>query len=92
MRNFCFLLGVAFGQGVYFARDASCSVNYARGGGGARHMYLSRVLVGAYCQGDPSMKAPPPKHSSVVDKPANPTIFVVFHDNQCYPAYLITFQ
>jgi hypothetical protein len=27
-----------------------------------------------------------------VDNPANPTIFVVFYDNQCYPDYLITFK
>ena len=42
---------------------------------------------------------PPPKHpsqpeilfDSTVDSTKNPTIFVVFFDNQCYPEYLITF-
>ena len=46
------------------------------------------------------MVAPPPKdpsrpevqYDSVVDLCENPSIFVVFFDNQCYPEYLITFQ
>ena len=45
------------------------------------------------------MIVPPPKDpsrpeilfDSVVDNSANPTIFVVFFDNQCYPEYLIKF-
>ena len=91
--------GVALGRGVYFARDASYSLGYARGGG-TRHMYLARVLVGQYCQGNSNMIVPPAKnpvkpeilYESVVDNPANPAAFVVFYDNQCYPEYLITFQ
>ena len=44
------------------------------------------------------MKAPPPINStgrlydSIVDKPVDPEIFVIFHDKQCYPEYLITFE
>ena len=84
---------------MYFARDASYSVGYAKGGIGGRFMYLARVLVGKYCPGNPSMIVPPPKDpsrpeilfESVVDNPANPSIFVVFSDAQCYPEYLITF-
>ena len=90
--------GVAFGRGVYFARDASYSVGYARGSG-SRYMYLARVLVGQYCVGNSSMIVPPPKDSSrpeilydsVVNNVLNPSIFVVFYDFQCYPEYLITF-
>ena len=85
---------------MYFARDASYSVNYAGGGGGPRYMYIARVLVGQYCTGNTSMKAPPPKdpsrpeilYESVVDNTGNPSIFVVFSDPQCYPEYLIKFQ
>lgn len=63
-------------------------------------MYLARVLVGHFCQGNPEMKAPPPKDNyatdilfdSTVDKPVDPTIFVAFYDDQCYPEYLIYFQ
>lgn len=91
--------GVALGRGVYFARDASYSLGYARGGG-TRHMYLARVLVGQYCQGNSNMIVPPAKnparpeilYESVVDNPGNPAAFVVFYDNQCYPEYLITIQ
>ena len=62
-------------------------------------MYLARVLVGEYTTGLRGMITPPPKGSAyrdaydtVVDNPRNPTIFVVFYDNQCYPDYLITFK
>ena len=45
------------------------------------------------------MSAPPAKNSSqpesffdsVVNDSGNPTVFVVFSDNQCYPEYLIKF-
>ena len=91
--------GVIYGQGVYFARDASYSVQYATGGAGSRYMYLARVLVGQYCVGNSAMKNPPPKdtkrpeilYDSVVNDTSNPSIFVVFHDIQYYPEYLITF-
>ena len=84
---------------MYFARDASYSLKYAGSGSGCRFMYLARVLVGKYCRGKAGMIVPPPKdpsrpeilYESVVDNPANPSIFVVFSDAQCYPEYLITF-
>ena len=85
---------------MYFARDAKYSLDYAPAGvGGRRYMYLARVLVGQYCVGtDSTMIVPPPKnpsrpeilYESVVDNQGNPSIFVVFYDNQCYPEYLIT--
>ena len=91
--------GTNFGQGVYFARDASYAVRYAGSGSEGRSVYLSRVLVGKYCAGKAEVKVPPPKdpsrpeilYESVVDDTGNPSIFVVFHDTQCYPEYLITF-
>ena len=93
-------LGVVYGRGVYFARDAKYSLQYAVAGVGGRHMYLARVLVGSYCVGNSNMIVPPPKdtsrpdilYESVVDNQGNPSIFVVFYDNQCYPEYLITMQ
>lgn len=91
-----------YGNGVYFARDASYSTQTKYSppdGAGNRHMYLARVLVGEYTTGRQIMITPPPKGSdatdaydTVVDNPANPGIFVVFYDNQCYPDYLITFK
>ncbi|XP_068707153.1 uncharacterized protein [Montipora foliosa] len=99
-RRFCGQNGVKFGQGVYFSRDASYSVHYTMGGAGSHYMYLARVLVGKYCVGDSAMKNPPPKdtkrpeilYDSVVNDTSNPSIFVVFHDTQYYPEYLITFS
>ena len=96
---FLFLSGTDFGRGLYFARDASLSVNYAGGGSGGRFMYLARVLVGQYCAGNSSMIVPPPKnpsrpetlYESVVNNTGDPSIFVVFYETQCYPEYLITF-
>ena len=93
--------GVAFGQGVYFARDASMSVGYAQPdrSRGRRYMYYTRVAVGEYTNGAPGMLVPPRKgkrsndsYDSVVNNVNNPTIFVLFYDNQYYPEYLITFQ
>lgn len=62
-------------------------------------MYLARVLVGKYTDGEQGMKAPPARDpsrpemlfDSVVDKTEDPTIFVVFNDYHVYPEYLITF-
>jgi len=84
---------------VYFARDAQYSVPYAKGDVGDRYMYLAKVLVGQYCVGNNAMIVPPPKnpskpeilYDSVVDQMGNPSMFVVFFDNCCYPEYLITF-
>ena len=93
-------IGVAFGKGVYFARDALMSVGYASPmPDRKRYMYYTRVAVGQYAVGNSSMLVPPVKgvnsndsYDSVVNNVANPTIFVLFYDNQYYPEYLITFM
>ena len=67
-------------------------------GGSQRVLYLARVLVGQYCQGSSSMKKPPPINSeqpeilfdSMVNNENDPSIFVVYYDNQSYPEYIIT--
>ena len=98
---FSLQIGVAFGKGVYFARDASMSVGYAQPdrSTGLRYMYYARVAVGEYTNGAQGMLVPPNKgnigndsYDSVVNDINNPTIFVLFYDNQYYPEYLITFQ
>ena len=91
-----------YGKGVYFARDASYSHRYtALDANSQRHMYYAQVLTGEYTVGNTSMLAPPAKNlqvdanvlfDSTVDNVSNPTIFVVYQDTQCYPAYLITYQ
>ena len=92
-----YISGAVYGAGVYFARDASYSMGFT--GGSRRVMYLARVLVGRYCEGNSRMKKPPPINSeqpeilfdSMVDDIKIPTKFVTYYDNQCYPEYLITF-
>lgn len=62
-------------------------------------MYLCRVLTGDFTTGQSNMIMPPNKpghavhiYDSVVDNMANPNMFIVFHDIQAYPEYLITFK
>ena len=102
-KHFTFL-GAAYGDGVYFAKDANYSLTYSQPNSndphGDRYMYLARVLVGKHTAGKQGMKTPPaidPKKpeilfDSVVNKEENPTIFVVFNDFHVYPKYLITFK
>lgn len=101
----CSLLfsATAYGHGTYFAVNASYSANptYSRpAADGSQLMFVARVLTGLYTQGQSSMRVPPPlndqqphdRYDSVVDKLDNPSMYVVFHDNQAYPDYLITFK
>lgn len=89
-----------FGWGVYFAESASYSArdiysppdifNY-------KYMFLAKVLTGEFVKGDADFIQPPSRNSetdlydSCVNDTNNPTIFVIFHDSQAYPEYLITF-
>ena len=97
------LPGVRFGHGVYFARDASYSMGYANRqlSGSQPKMYMAKVLVGDYTKGAKGMKAPPLKndsnnpglrYDSVVDHLNNPSMYVIFQDNQYYPEYLLTMR
>ncbi|KAM4565197.1 protein mono-ADP-ribosyltransferase PARP14-like [Fundulus diaphanus] len=90
-----------YGKGVYFAVNASYSADkYSpEDQSGLRRLYVARVLTGRYTVGNPLMKAPPPRGAdatdcfdSLVNNQHQPTIFVIFHDDQAYPEYLITFS
>uniref|UniRef100_A0A3B3V0L6 Poly [ADP-ribose] polymerase n=1 Tax=Poecilia latipinna TaxID=48699 RepID=A0A3B3V0L6_9TELE len=89
-----------YGNGSYFAVNSSYSASntYSRPNAkGEKFMYLCRVLTGDYTLGQQTMIAPPPKgnlaiYDSVVDNTTTPSMFVVFHDTQAYPEYLITFK
>ena len=96
--------GNAYGDGVYFAVDASYSANsrYSpKDSSGYSYMFYSQVLTGEYCDGSGGMKVPPMKgdpknqiihYDSTVDNENSPTIFVVYYDTQAYPQYLVTFK
>ena len=96
------LIGIVYGEGVYFAEDARYSNGYAiPDASGHKRMYLTRVLTGEYTASSQGTLIPPPKNpqvnpnvlfDSTVDNVANPRIFVVYFDAQNYPAYLITYN
>uniref|UniRef100_UPI0037E93301 protein mono-ADP-ribosyltransferase PARP14-like n=1 Tax=Semicossyphus pulcher TaxID=241346 RepID=UPI0037E93301 len=91
----------AYGKGVYFAVDANYSASrYSPVDAlGLKRLYVALVLTGRYTVGNSSMKAAPPRASdrtdcfdSVVNNLQTPSMFVIFHDDQAYPEYLITFK
>ncbi|XP_023192513.1 poly [ADP-ribose] polymerase 14-like [Xiphophorus maculatus] len=89
-----------YGNGSYFAVNSNYSAQdtYSRPNAkGEKFMYLCKVLTGDYTLGQQTMIAPPTKgtlgiYDSVVDNTTTPSMFVVFHDTQAYPEYLITFK
>eukprot|EP00538_Stauroneis_constricta_P000233 CAMPEP_0119552200 /NCGR_PEP_ID=MMETSP1352-20130426/5261_1 /TAXON_ID=265584 /ORGANISM="Stauroneis constricta, Strain CCMP1120" /LENGTH=1034 /DNA_ID=CAMNT_0007598393 /DNA_START=93 /DNA_END=3197 /DNA_ORIENTATION=- len=93
---------VRYGKGVYFARDASYSSHTtysAPNSRGVQQMFMCRVVVGDWCQGKEGQLTPDAKphnqlelFDSTVDNVLNPSIFVVYHDAQAYPEYLISFR
>ena len=100
MLFFPFISGAVYGNGVYFAVDASTSAKYsAPDENGYRYMYYCRVLTGEYTLGMNGINDAPVKdfsqgtwYDSVVDRLASPTMFVIFNDMQAYPEYLIKFK
>uniref|UniRef100_A0A8D2ANZ8 Poly [ADP-ribose] polymerase n=1 Tax=Sciurus vulgaris TaxID=55149 RepID=A0A8D2ANZ8_SCIVU len=100
-RSFCGRNGTLYGQGVYFAKRASVSVQdrYSPPNAeGHKAVFVARVLTGDYAQGRRDLRAPPLRASghvllrydSAVDCLHQPSIFVIFHDTQALPTHLIT--
>ena len=93
--------GKDYGRGIYFAKNASDSKYYAKPSEHHhRYMFLARVLVGTYTAGARSYCRPPPKYyvdpesdlyDSCVNNVKNPTVFVIFDNDQCYPEYIIKY-
>jgi poly [ADP-ribose] polymerase 10/14/15 len=92
----------AHGRGTYFARNMSYSANdrYSPpNGSGEKFAFLARVLVGEPCVGSNGMAMPTAKpdgalHDSMVDRLADPSIFVLSSgsDEHAYPEFMITFR
>lgn len=101
-RSFCGKNATMYGEGVYFAVNASYSIadTYSRSDGqGNKYMYLARVVVGDFCVGNDKMKVAPPlpgtshsQYDSTVDRLNEPSMHVIYHDAQAYPEYLITIR
>ena len=92
-----------YGKGSYFAVNASCSNSYANEDNkGSKFMFVAKVLVGSYTTGHSSYQRPPSKidssdpasdrYDSCVDKMSDPSISVVFQNDQLYPEYIIEYS
>ncbi|XP_056443598.1 protein mono-ADP-ribosyltransferase PARP12-like [Gadus chalcogrammus] len=95
----CGTHGTAYGNGSYFARDASYSHNYTGNTATVRSMFVSRVLVGHHTRGKAGYVRPPSKdggdtlfYDSCADDIRSPSIFVVFDRPQIYPEFLLTYK
>ncbi|XP_048249286.1 protein mono-ADP-ribosyltransferase PARP14-like [Haliotis rufescens] len=102
-RSYCGKHGAQYGNGVYFAKDASYSTQdrfYQPDSAGYKYIYLADVLTGEYTLGKKGMRVPPPLDpatpavlfDSVVDDIKKPEKFVIFNDTQAYPKYLVTYK
>ncbi|XP_019634378.1 PREDICTED: poly [ADP-ribose] polymerase 14-like [Branchiostoma belcheri] len=91
------------GQGSYFALKAAYSTKdyYSVPDPATKHkkMFLCKVTTGEYTKGSQDMTKAPMRSDkpnvpfdSTVNDVNNPTVFVIFHDAQAYPEYLITFK
>ena len=94
--------GTLYGEGSYFSTKASYSNSYSNqlDGSKTKFMFVASILTGTYTEGNRSMRRPPSRdpsdpasdlYDSCVDNVDSPSIFVIFHDEQCYPLYLIKY-
>ena len=81
-----------YGQGVYFSLSSNYSDSYTRSS--CKTMFRCKVLVGFITKGDSTMKVPPNnKNNKQYDSTGDgQSIFVCYHDSQCYPEYIITYN
>jgi hypothetical protein len=105
-RSFAGKNSTSYGQGSYFARDASYSARVRKGGEnysvpnaeGFKFVILCRVLIGDFCRGSETFKVPPDmpdgtrRYDTTVDNTEDPTVFVTYNDAQVYPEYIVKFQ
>ncbi|XP_030210929.1 protein mono-ADP-ribosyltransferase PARP12-like isoform X2 [Gadus morhua] len=104
----CGTHGTAYGNGSYFARDASYSHHFTGNASTVRSMFVSQVLVGDHTRGSAGYMRPPSKdggdplskgalsrrtfYDSCVDDIHSPSIFVVFDRPQIYPEFLLSYK
>lgn len=96
-----FISATAYGEGVYFALNSAYSNSYsAADQNNIKRMFYNKVLTGEYCKGYSKMGYLPLKttidgfnilYDSAVNDPATPTIYVIFHDTQAYPEYMVEY-
>ncbi|XP_070560530.1 protein mono-ADP-ribosyltransferase PARP12-like [Ptychodera flava] len=93
-------VGTKFGKGSYFAKTARFSDGYIQADDVYQKMFLARVLVGEFAQGQADFVKPPPKNAndpfgdlydSCVNNVDKPSTYVIFESSQAYPEYIITY-
>ncbi|CAF0810400.1 unnamed protein product [Rotaria sordida] len=91
---------VYYGRGVYFSRYACYSCHYSDRQD-LSFLFLCRVLVGYHTIGSNDIRVPPKitlsngksiQADSTTDDKTPYTIVCTFHDDQNYPAYIITYM
>ena len=101
-RSFCGANATLYGKGVYFARDASYSTYplYCKPDAqGVQTCFLVRAVIGDWCKAKRDDITPGVRnvaknilYDSTVDNLQNPSIFVLYHDAQTYPEYIVRFS
>ncbi|EFB15715.1 hypothetical protein PANDA_002119, partial [Ailuropoda melanoleuca] len=81
-----------YGKGIYFTKDAIHSHKNCQCDTKNIVMFVARVLVGDFTQGEMgNTSPPPPPYDSYVDIRLNPSVFVIFEKDQIYPEYVIEY-
>ncbi|KAL2777757.1 zinc finger CCCH-type antiviral protein 1 isoform 3 [Daubentonia madagascariensis] len=80
-----------YGKGNYFAKDALYSHKNCPYDAKNIIMFVARVLVGNFIEGNVTYMSPPPLYDSCVDTRLNPSVFVIFEKDQIYPEYVIEY-
>uniref|UniRef100_A0A8D2D438 Zinc finger CCCH-type antiviral protein 1 n=1 Tax=Sciurus vulgaris TaxID=55149 RepID=A0A8D2D438_SCIVU len=81
-----------YGKGNHFAKEAFSSHKNCQYDAKNTIMFIARVLVGNFIEGNMTYTRPPPPNDSCVDTIPNPSIFVIFQKDQMYPAYVIEYS
>ncbi|XP_054420421.1 zinc finger CCCH-type antiviral protein 1 [Pteronotus mesoamericanus] len=80
-----------YGKGNYFMKDAIAAHRNCHYDPKNIIMFVARVLVGDFIEGNRSYVSPPSLYDSCVDTRFNPSVFVIFQKDQIYPEYLIEY-
>ena len=90
-----------WGKGVYFAENASYSINYSFSENNCRYMLYCKVFVGEYIEMPPkqSLKEPPYRdearrimYDSVKGNTGGSDVYILYENNRNYPFYLVEFK
>ena len=95
-----FYNGGMWGQGIYFAEDASCSDGYAFTKGNEKQLFFCNVLLGdcIRLQSDNSLRKPPrnprsnQSYDSVMGHTGGSNVYIIYDNKKAYPSFLVTYR